>query len=119
MSGDVNKRPFGSRTTPSCRWDPQQIMEGNECCAFCGRLGLRPSEIALLIHGEDFVGMECIKPATVELYHTLMLDIVSLNESKDDQDRKVFGMMVEESTMLFLHALDEDMNAWNRLRSAY
>ncbi len=118
MRGEENANPIkSSKVTSPLHWDPEMVAEGNACCTFLSRLGFPPHTIAILIHGENVVDIECVKPRTVELYHKLMMDIISEREATDANDRKLFGMMVEESTLLFTHALDEDIAAWNRLRS--
>lgn len=118
MRGEENTNPVNSsRFTPPLHWDPEMVSEGNSCCTFLNRLGFQPNEIAMLIHGEDVIEMECVRPKTAELFHALMLDVVRQREAKDDHERKLYGMMIEESTLLFKHALDEDMAAWNRSRS--
>jgi len=118
MRGEENTNPVNSsRFTPSLYWGLMMVSEGNSCCTCLSRLGFRACDIAILIHGEDVVELECVRPRTVELFHKLMLDRVSLDEAKDEHSRKLCGMMVEESELLFTHALDEDMAAWNRSRS--
>lgn len=118
MRGEENANPVkSSRITPPVQWDPGMIADGNTCCTVLSRLGFPPHAVAILIHGEDIVNIECVRPRTVELYHKLMMDIISEREATDANDRKLFGMMVEESTLLFNHALDEDIAAWNRSRS--
>lgn len=113
-----NNNPHNMGKITSIRdWSLEQASEGRECCAACYKLSLRPSEVAFLINGEDVIHMECVKPATTDLYHKVMLDNANLKDAKDEDDRKLFSMMLEQSIFLFMHALDEDINAWNHLRS--
>jgi len=115
MRGEENTNPVNSsRFTPSLYWGPMMVSEGNACCTCLSRLGFRACDIAILIYGENAVELECVRPRTVELFHKLMIDRVNLDEAEDEHSRKLYGMMVEESELLFTHALDEDMAAWNR-----
>lgn len=118
MSGEQSPNPVRtSKITPPKEWDVMQVSEGNACCCSLSRCMIPPHQIAILIHGSDVVKMECVRPVTVELYHKLMLDQANLADSKDDAERKLYQMMVEESYMLFAHSLDEDIASWNRSRS--
>lgn len=113
--GHSNHR--GSTITPPGNWSPEQVVESKACYFLCIKLGVEASQVAVLLFGHHVVDMECVKPTTSKLYHMVMQDQACLDGAKDDQERRIFSMMLECSTLLFMHALDEDIFSWNLSRS--
>ena len=102
------------KITPPRHWDPQQVREADMCCRECSRLGISGAVIAVLMHGEEVVNLECVRPGTVELFRKLTSDRTNYSQAKDRNDEKLYRMMIDESYMLFVHALDEDLATWNQ-----
>jgi hypothetical protein len=104
------------KITPPRHWDPQQAREADMCCRECSRLGISGADIAVLMHGEEVVHLECVRPGTVELFQKFVSDRTNLWLAKDRNDEKLYQMMIDESYMLFIHALNKDLAAWNQSR---
>jgi len=115
----VNNPVKTSKITPPTSWNTQQARDADQCFFACQKqqCGLTYAQYAILIYGEGVVDLAWVRSETVDLFKKVKDDQEKVGSANDKHELILYQMMLEESYMLFVHALDEDLKQWNHSRS--